>query len=125
MLSDRLQPLVSDDPSSRAECSPAATQDHTGDTLPDLLASLKYLDLTGSVRRKEGGKGIGRGYYDVYVGYYLQRNGNSPASRKDWHIYLHSKEIIYGDIRAVSDFVSPLSSIANFFLHKLGQCTYI
>lgn len=75
MLSYRLQPLVSGDPSSRAECSPAATQD-TGDTLPDLLASLKYLDLTGSVRRKEGGKGIGRGYYDVYVGYYLQRNGN-------------------------------------------------
>lgn len=78
MPSSRLPRLVTGDntsPSLLVDHSPAAAQDR-GNTLPELLASLKHFDLTGSVRRKENVKGVGRGYYDVHEGYYLQRNGN-------------------------------------------------
>lgn len=70
MPSSRLQRLVTVDntsPSLHVDYSPAAAQDR-GNTLPDLLASLKHFDLTGSVRRKENVKGVGRGYYDVHEG---------------------------------------------------------
>lgn len=78
MLSGRPQRLAPGDnssPSLRVERSPSATQNR-GSTLPDLLVSLKHFDLTGSVRRRGGVKGVGRGYCDVYEGYYLQHNGN-------------------------------------------------
>lgn len=71
----RLAPGGNSSPSLRVERSPSATQNR-GSTLPDLLVSLKHFDLTGSVRRRGGVKGVGRGYYDVYEGYYLQNNGN-------------------------------------------------
>lgn len=61
-------------PLARVERTQAAA--HGGkDTLQDLLASLKHLDLTGCITKEEGAKDAHGGYCDVYVGYYLHRNG--------------------------------------------------
>lgn len=62
-------------PLARVERTQVAETHDGKDTLQDLLASLKHLDLTGYITREEGAKDAHGGYCDVYVGYYLHRNG--------------------------------------------------
>lgn len=64
-------------PLARVDRTQAAATHHNDgkDTLQDLLTSLKHLDLTGCITKEEGAKDAHGGYCDVYVGYYLHRNG--------------------------------------------------